>query len=214
MSSDILFININLLFPGQVCYSRLLVEEKMKKLEHKTTTVCHNNCVETFTLDLSPKNLKSCFKLFPVIKGPQGYVLIDGHHNLIARIHLSKTKVSSNIIVPVKVLADLSLYTVDEFWKILKGKNLVHLKAINGQERLPPKRFEDLEDDPNRYLAHILSKKSKYQVWTKTEKSPPFIELHISDIFWRENIIYNALMDERYLIDNKKRFKKLLKYLV
>jgi len=138
------------------------------------------------------------------IRGPQGIVIIDGHHDLVLSVFLgAKT-------IPVQIKEDLSKLSPLEFWQNLKQRNLVYLKddAKALASALP--QMTRMQDSPNRYLATLLAmkvltqevendqlkvssiNKSKNSIWIKLNQSVPFIEFHIAKILSDAGIRYDA----------------------
>ena len=131
----------------------------------------------------------------PVIEAPFGYVLVDGHHDVLAALALGATR------IPVRVVREWKNLSPELFWVKAEEDGLVYLKNFDGTRVLPPKNFKDLVEDPNRYFAAITARKfplgegmpstgAEYPLWIKIGKDIPFTEFRISDTMFRHGLRY------------------------
>lgn len=118
----------------------------------------------------------------PVVVGPsprKSLYLIDHHH--LSRAVLE----AGGGHVYVKVVADLSDLSREEFWVEMNKRGYVYLKNDLGQDILPsdlPKRVADLGDDPYRSLAGVVRRSGGY-----VKDMTPFAEFKWA-AFFRERI--------------------------
>lgn len=140
-------------------------------------------------------------KGIPVVKAYFGYVLIDGHHDVIANLALGAEELR------VGVVADLSVLEENEFWEEMEKQGWAYLYDLSGNRNIPPRKFYLLEDDPNRYFAALTVRRyadskmaessgAEYPLWIKIGKDIPFIEFKIADILWRHGFAYEYEMGE------------------
>lgn len=174
-------VSMDEVFPGQLRYSSLNVQKKMSKKMEKGMPICGGD------------------KGIPVVKSYFGYVLIDGHHDVIASLALGEEELR------VRVVADLSNLEGDNFWDEMERQGWAYLYDLDGNRKNPPREFHLLEDDPNRYFVTLTvrhyakfnsveSSGAEYPLWLKIGKDIPFIEFKIADILWQHNIIYENEM--------------------
>lgn len=195
------YLSMETIFPAQLRYSSRNVEEKIQEIvtsSHATWDDTQKKWNFAFDQGNSAFSLEEAL---PVIKGPHGYVLADGHHHAIASL-----KLQANTL-PVYLLADLSHLSVAEFWEEMELRGWAYLIQLDGTKSLPPNRFEELKDDPNRYFAAITARKyaketsraessgAAYPLWIKIGKDTPFIEFRISDALRKEGIEYRYDME-------------------
>eukprot|EP01091_Cochliopodium_minus_P007462 TRINITY_DN1734_c0_g1_i1.p1 TRINITY_DN1734_c0_g1~~TRINITY_DN1734_c0_g1_i1.p1 ORF type:complete len:337 (+),score=107.29 TRINITY_DN1734_c0_g1_i1:33-1043(+) len=198
------YIPLSSLFPAQCRYSCQNVGEKIQKIVSRRgavwTTDRDNIRGKWIGKWKRGASVYPPVKSFPVIKSKWGYVLIDGHHHVLAGIALGSTE------FPIKIVDNYSNLDKEEFWKKMESKNYAHLYDLRGKKKDPPNSFSELEDDPNRYFALLLCRKydqedvyskkpegegSKFPVWLKIGKDIPFVEFVISDILWKGGVIYD-----------------------
>jgi hypothetical protein len=183
------YLPIDQLLPGQLRYSRLTVSEKVFVQRVKTIL----NFVPFFILNVVSRILPEAAAL-PVIKSRFGYVLIDGHHEVLAARQVGLNKLR------IRVERDLSDLEPEEFWQQAAKEGLVYpYDKGGGQVFEMPASFDVLKDDPNRHLAAKLARKyhrlgskwvsrgAEFPVWIKQGNDIPFIELKIADAFYRAN---------------------------
>lgn len=138
-----------------------------------------------------------------VVKGPDGYVILDGHHDLFLSLYVGADTIAAN------VEEDLSNMSREEFWKTLKDRKLVYLKAPLSQLIKRSPRISDVIDNPNRYLASLIAlkvgTKEKHgdteivsvkhmgkPIWIKIDDSVNFIEFHIAKALSDAGIQYQS----------------------
>lgn len=188
-----MYVSINQIYPAQVRYSQLNVDEKVKKTFQKGgATTVEGKVICSYNGGTSVLSTKEAL---PVVIAPFGYVLADGHHDVLCSLKLEATT------VPIMVLKDMSKLTVKEFWEAAEKSNLAYLKTIGGASAVPPLSFNDLVDDPNRYFAAISARKFltksntstglDYPLWVKIDKDIPFIEFQIADALYNRDFTYD-----------------------
>lgn len=174
-------VSMKEVFPGQHRYSSLVVQATIKKKVEKGTPLCGGE------------------KGIPVVKAWFGYVLIDGHHDVIANLTLGAEELM------IRVVADLSALEGNGFWDEMEKQGWAYLYDLKGNRNIPPREFHLLEDDPNRYFVALTARRyadsksaessgAEYPLWIKIGKDIPFIEFKIADILWRHGIVYENEM--------------------
>lgn len=137
-----------------------------------------------------------------LVKGPQGYVVADGHHDLFLSLYLGATTVAAD------VKEDLSHLPTKEFWERLRREGLTYLAADPESltVRIPP--MMQVRDNPNRYLAALIAYKvtldtgavpatvvaakgSKVPAWVKVNDSVPFVEFYVAQALTAAGIVYD-----------------------
>lgn len=137
-----------------------------------------------------------------VIKSDQGFVVIDGHHDLFLALYLG----AKTIAVEVEEVSQLPPL---EFWKRLIAKKQVYLPETAEElaKKAPP--MFGVRDNPNRYLASLLALKAEVSrkgdalkvlkakalntpIWIKINNSIPFIEFYIAEVLTKAGILYNS----------------------
>lgn len=137
-----------------------------------------------------------------VIKGPTGYAIVDGHHDVFLSLYTGASTVAAD------VREDLSHLTPLEFWTHLKTKNLLYLKESPSELVVKPPVMNLVKDNPNRYLSALLafkvsvknkdgalkvlqSKGAAVPVWIKVNDGIPFMEFHIAKVLSGSGISYD-----------------------
>ena len=179
------YLAIDQLHPGQLRISTLNVADKVKAA--KASGHVHDG----------GRSILPLAKALPVVRASFGYVLVDGHHDVMASLQLGATT------VPVVEVDDLSALSPDGFWDEAHVRGYVYPFDLAGQPRPPPRRFAELVDDPNRYFATITARKCasasqatadstgpEYPLWVKVGKDVPFLELMISDALTARGFTY------------------------
>lgn len=133
-----------------------------------------------------------------VYLGPQGYVIIDGHHDVYAARSLGVNS------VPVRILKDWSHKTPLEFWMELKLSNLIYTRSSAEELSLNPPTLDGIRYNSDRFLAFLLMMKVKMQngaekieflpssIWIKLNNEIPFIEFYIVEVLSQAGIHYQA----------------------
>lgn len=192
------YVSFQKILPAQIRYSQQHVAEKVAKAIAKGAAIWNSTekrwayKYNQGTSILSEKNT------LPVVRSSFGYVLADGHHDVLSSIHFKAE------MIPIKVIEDLSHLDFDQFWATAEQKGWAYLRHISGQKSLPPSSFHQLIDDPNRYFAAITACKfslevpggivsigAEYPLWVKVNKDIPFIEFKIADALFAKNFIYH-----------------------
>ena len=198
------YIPLESLFPAQCRYSCINVAEKIQKIVRRRGSIWNTDKGNIRGKWVGKwRKGTSVFppvKAFPVIKAKWGYVLIDGHHHVLAGIALGSTE------IPIKIIDDYSSLGKNEFWNKMELNHYAHLYNLTGNKIDPPSSFSELQDDPNRYFSLLLCRKyslddiyskkpegegAKYPVWLKIGKDIPFVEFVIADILWKGGIVYD-----------------------
>lgn len=190
------YVSISEVFPAQIRYSILNMKDKANRRIIKGDAVWNEACWEyshnNGTSILSEKNA------LPVVRTSFGYVLVDGHHDVLSSLHLEAGT------VPVNVVEDVSDLSADEFWQEAENRGWSYLYTISGEKASPPSSFADLIDDPNRYFAALIARKFKldddgsyvskgaeYPLWVKVNNDIPFIEFKISNALYEAGFVYS-----------------------
>lgn len=193
------YVPITAITPGQLRYSSLNVQDKVAKaVANKAAEQAGSNGYKlAYNSGTSILNSAVPKEVLPVILSPKGLVLVDGHHDLFSSLKLgAKT-------VPIKVIDDLS-NTGENFWKIAYSKGYVYPYNL-AREFTIPQKFDQLQDDQNRYFAAVTARKClykpdatgnpftvdqkgpEYPLWLKRDKDVPFMEFMISDVLNKAN---------------------------
>ena len=137
-----------------------------------------------------------------VVKGPQGYVVIDGHHDLFLSLFVGAKTIA------VTVQADYSSMSALDFWKTLKAKNMIYLPETPAQLARHAPDMMTVSNNPNRYLAALLALKvqadfkngkwkiakakgTKDAVWIKLNNGIPFIEFYLAEVIASAGVQYD-----------------------
>lgn len=125
--------------------------------------------------------------------GPDGPVIIDGHHEYYLSLWLGASSISAVVV------KDYSNFTPLEFWKTMAAQKLSLLKATPERLARDLPQSRDVTDNPNRYLASLLGLKvgakikgSADAIWYKFDQGVPFIEFEIAEILKNSGIEYQA----------------------
>jgi hypothetical protein len=195
-ASPIQYVSYQQIFPAQLRYSSQNVTEKVNKAIERKAAVW-NEKDESWTFKYNHgTSILSEKEALPVVISSFGYVLADGHHDVLSSIKLNAE------MIPIKVIADLSHLDSQQFWEKAEKKGWAYLYQIGGEKSTPPATFSDLVDDPNRYFAAITARKypkegsnesfgAEYPLWVKVGKDIPFIEFKISDALWAQGFLYD-----------------------
>lgn len=191
------YVHYQQLHPAQLRYSMLNMKDKANKAiikghavwddAEKTWEYKYNDGTSIFPED----------NALPVVKTSFGYVLLDGHHDVMSSLHLQAE------MMPIIVTEDVSDLSVDEFWREAEQRGWSYLYTMDGKKTAPPAAFHDLVDDPNRYFAALVARKFKtdsegdytskgaeYPLWVKVDKDIPFIEFRIANALYDAGFVY------------------------
>jgi hypothetical protein len=140
-----------------------------------------------------------------VIRGPQGFVVTDGHHDVFLSLYLGAEQIA------VEVKDDLSHIPDEDFWIQMKQRQLVLLNADAKTLARNLPEMPAVLDNPNRYLAGMTALKIKAQgldaqkgerllvtqakgskapLWIKVNGSIPFIEFEIARALKDAGVVY------------------------
>lgn len=192
------YVSIHEIFPAQTRCSSQNTAEKVDKALASGAAVWNASKNDWEFKYHHGTSIFSRNKAVPVVKASFGYVLIDGHHDVLSSIKLHAD------MVPVKIVEDLSQLTPDQFWEVAEQKGWAYLYTADGKKTLPLKSFADMSDDTNRYFAAITARKyfsdnsgaytsigAEYPLWIKVNKDIPFIEFKISNALFGKGFIYD-----------------------
>lgn len=214
--SESLYLPIAEIFPGQSRYSSRHVSRQVNKIikangafwniKTLTWTCAHNKQTSVYPIT----------KAFPIIIAPFGYVLVDGHHHLLAALHWgAKT-------FPAKIIGDLSMLGEDAFWQVAEKNGWVYSYGLDDAFIVPPRDFQCLEDDPIRYFIALVVSKSKngitqeqpigtdYPIWLKTGNEPTFSELKMVDALRKNHFSYTNDMGDLLSDETVEEARKIL----
>lgn len=200
ISEKLFYMDCREIYPSQLRYSLKNVQEKVDLIQSSQDAVWSEE-EKTWKLRYnSGKGALDLDEAIPIVKGPFGYVLTDGHHHFLASLQFGA------VTMPVKIIADLSSLDENAFWQEMEKRGWSYPYNILGERSIPPKDFMLLQEDPNRYFAAIIARKCKadgdlstsigaeYPVWIKIGKDIPFIEFLISDALWKQGLNYQYEM--------------------
>lgn len=136
-----------------------------------------------------------------VIKGKQGYVIKDGHHDFFLSLFLGAETIAADVV-------ETSNADPVEFWRDLKKRNLIYLKESPEELAKKTHSMEEVRDNPNRFLAALLALKAEVRgtsdslkvgkvkvlsppIWIKVNDSVAFIEFYIAEVLSRAGIQYD-----------------------
>jgi hypothetical protein len=140
-----------------------------------------------------------------VVRFKDRYVIVDGHHHAVMNAFVGGQT------IPVKVLHDYSNMTELELWRTLMQERLVHLPDETPEQiAINRPTLAKLRDNPNRYLASILSAKAELSfkggeirvndikasneaLWVKINDGVPFVEFMIAAVLTRAGINYDPV---------------------
>lgn len=202
LNENFFYLNLNELFPSQIRYSSQNVEQKINHAVERGAATWNNQLNQwEFKFD----NNKSLFELkdaIPVVLAPFGYTLVDGHHQVLASLWLGA------VSVPVYVVADLQSLSLEAFWDKAEKAGWAYPYTLDGKKAFPPRDFEHLQDDPNRYFAYLSARRLRdnatlqdshgnpYPLWLKIGKGIPFIEFKIADALYETGFVYQGKINE------------------
>ncbi|HVK61921.1 MAG TPA: hypothetical protein VM432_10240, partial [Bdellovibrionales bacterium] len=163
------------LIPGQAVFSSIKVREKVES------------------------RIRAGIEPIQVIKTVQGYVVVDGNHDVLIAMHLGLAS------IPAEVIDDYSALSISEAWQALKAHELVYLEKSPDELAIHPPSFSSLKDDSNLYLASLIALKVKpttsgaiatpldspNAVWLKDENTPLAIEIEIARVLSAAGIHYD-----------------------
>lgn len=192
------YVSISEIFPAQIRYSTLNMKDKANRAIIKGDAIWNDDAGGWTYKFNDSTSILSHHDALPVVHTSFGYVLIDGHHDVLSSMHLQATT------APIKIVEDMRHLSVDDFWREADERGWSYLYTIEGNKVAPPTAFYELLDDPNRYFAAItarkftsnedgtyISKGAEYPLWVKVNKDIPFIEFKISNALYEAGFVYN-----------------------
>lgn len=209
-STEIIYLDISEIFPAQLRYSSQNVKQKIENnIEQGKAN--WNKAQACWQIDNIPTK-----NALPVVKAPFGYVLVDGHHDMLAYLALKAKQ------VPVRIVSNLSKISEEEFWEEAEKKGFAYLYDIHGNRKIPPRDILQLQDDPNRFFAALSARKypdpqnlkisfgADYPLWIKIGKDIPFIEFQIADVLWKNGLIYQYQMGNDFSKEFAEKARQIL----
>jgi hypothetical protein len=195
------YVDYHEIFPAQFRYASRNVEDKIEKAVQRGYASQNSEGGWTYEF-FEGRSIIPEKEALPVVRASFGYVLVDGHHEVLSSIALGADW------IPIKIIADLGALTPERFWKEAEERGWAYLIDLHGiKHPEPPATFDQLIDDSNRYFAAISARKyaadlsssigAEYPLWIKIGKDTPFIEFKISDVLWRHQIIYDYEIGDR-----------------
>lgn len=129
-----------------------------------------------------------------------GIVMVDGHHSVLTSLY------SGAVTLPIILIEDYRSLTREDVFSKIESDNLAYLIDLDGKRNLPPLRFSELKDDPNRSLISLTGLNvrqtegefsyfygSELQpLWIKMGESIPFVEFILADILYQRGIAFTA----------------------
>lgn len=186
-ASSPFFIPIKEIHPGQLRYSRLDVDRTcQKQIGLGRVQRCEGRWLLPYGKSLYP--LKQSH---PAILTPRGWVLVDGHHRLLASKRLGAT------LYPIHMVADLRGRFDWEECALANG--WIYPFDFQGRRRQLPCFFSGLINDPNRHFASMSKGKktmcgikgSSHPLWIIEGRTRPFEELRVATALWKQGLVYD-----------------------
>lgn len=203
---EVQYFPISRIHPGQNRYAQRNVDQKKQAAIKKGTAKLNPDGSYTLAYDngksiLAQKDALPVVKVLlkkPALKNEELYILVDGHHDVLASLALGAST------VPVKIIKDFGVKNPFMFWNDAEKNNYIFPYTLDGKYQIPPSDFKKLTDDPNRYFAAIAARKcelkgmkvdestgAEYPLWIKIGKDIPFIEFKISDVLNKHGLVYD-----------------------
>lgn len=187
-----MYVDIHTVYPSQHRYSSLNVKQKIEKGENDGYHCEQAQLIFHFD---NGKSIYAVKNAIPVLKVNSIYILVDGHHSVLASIELGAST------VPVHIIHVLTRPLDNEFWQWAATNNYAYLIDIKGNLSIPPPDdITQLQDDPLRYFAAITARKyeeiegswigAENPLWIKVGKDIPFIEMKIADLLRASGFSY------------------------
>jgi hypothetical protein len=191
--TDLGYVPISLIVPGQVRYASPDVTERVARARKVGDAVAQKDGPDTLRFDGGHSMLPPEEPL-GVIAGPTGYVLIDGHVDVLASLEIGATT------IPLKVVADLTSFAEGEFWRQAEQRGYIYPHATGGRPRGLPRYFGDMIDDPNLYLVETTARTctsvdgstvgAEFPLWIKVSTADRFVEQRIADALYSKGFRY------------------------
>lgn len=196
------YVSTEEVFPGQVRIAKQVIEDKIVRSIKQGMVVWDEEQGEWSLAHGGGKSFFSLAEAFPVVMTDSGYILVDGHHSYSVNVAFGGT------LIPVKVIADFSDLSEEEFMKVGTEKGLLYPFDRYGNVSVLPKDFLGLKDDANRYFARLCKasfspsgefvKGVEYPIWIKIGKDIPFIEMKIAEALWNAGLVYREDSDDTF----------------
>lgn len=214
LTKSAFYIDVKLLIPGQVRYSKIHAQKKkeefIKNLWAKEVT--NNKFKFGFNNNKSALPIN---KAIPVIKvqenGKIRYIALDGHHDIMANLLLgAKT-------IPVIIEYDFSMLSFKDAINEAIKKEIVYYKSSGGKKAKIIKSFKHLIDDPVRAFVSEHERRinscgastgANYVLWIKSmdngrpiKQEKNFIEFIMTDELIKAGFTLNPSKTEEELVD-------------
>ena len=199
--TDSKYIRIENIRPGQLRFSKLNVQSKVSKTIKKFDLQLTRK-KQTLPFD-SGKSILDIINPLPAIKTCFGFLLLDGHHDVLQSLEFQAET------VPIRVIEDKTSLIEEDLYKYCEVHNHSYFFDFGGENKLsPPKNFSEMINDPNRYFSAISARKfpissnriedsygAKYPLWVKKLRGTPFIEFKIADKLYKHKLIYQDIWE-------------------
>jgi hypothetical protein len=211
------YLDCEQIFPTQLRYSSENVQSKIEAIVRAKKAVWDETSGSWQLMYNDGKSVYGEEDAVPVVNGPYGYFLCDGHHHILASLHFGAQA------IPARVIANFSSLDENAFWKEMEKKGWAYPYNILGERATAPKDFKLLQDDPNRFFAALIARKcgpdadlsasrgAEYPVWIKVGQDIPFIEFQIADALWKQGLRYEYSMGENPPAEFVEEARKILR---
>lgn len=140
-SAEAFFADIASLRPSQVWYSQKDTEDKIIKAHAENGVVYIEEDIKHVPQHNNNTSIYPLKAAIPVIKTSFGFVLVDGHHDVMASRFVEATT------IPVKIICDKSEALDDDaFWSWAADHKYAHLSDLSEKMMKAPLTFAELED--------------------------------------------------------------------
>jgi hypothetical protein len=196
------YVHFSQIHPAQIAYASKDVKSKMKEAIKEGNAIKDEQSNSWKFKHFNGKSIFPEKKQLAVVKARCGYVLVDGHHKVLASLKMGAEWIN------IKVIKDLSHLTDEAFWLEAEKQNWANPYTVYGIRTIPPQRFEDMQDDAYRWLPFLLKgtvpdngdmskyKGPEYPVWIKVGDGIPFIEFKIARALLQNGIVYTHEMGD------------------
>ncbi len=210
------YIHYSQIHPAQLSFSSKDVQSKIDEAIQEGHAFWNTTTKSWEFKHYAGQSIFAEKKQLAVVKAACGYVLLDGHHKVLASIKLGAYWIN------VKIVQDLTVMDENQFWHEAETKNWADLYSVYGTRAIPPKRFEDMQDDPYRWLPFLLKgvvpenndmskyKGVEYPVWIKIGDGVPFIEFKIAKALFKNGIKYSYEMGDNLSIEFVEQCRSIL----
>lgn len=202
ITSQAEYVHYSQIHPAQLSFSSRDVQSKIDEAIEEGNVSWDESSNSWKFKHFQNKSIFPEKKQLSVVKASCGYVLLDGHHKVLASIKLGAHWIN------IKIVQDVRDMDEDQFWIEAEAKNWADPSTVYGIRAIPPARFEDMHDDPYRWLPFLLKgvvpangdlakyKGVEYPVWLKVGDGIPFIEFKIAKALFKNGIVYSYEMGD------------------